>query len=57
LIEYLEHNGSMSTNEARSVAPKCSDDSLVRDFNYFLAKKLVRKEGKTKSARYYLLRK
>jgi Fic family protein len=54
IVEYLEAHGSISTAEARSVSPGYSDDSLVRDFNYLLDKGLIRKEGKTKSARYYL---
>jgi Fic family protein len=54
LMEYLEANDFITTAEARLVVPGYSDDSLVRDFNYLLVKGLIRKEGKTKSARYYL---
>ena len=54
MMEYLEAHGSITTAEARQIVPGYSDDSLVRDFKYLLDKGLVRKEGKTKSARYYL---
>jgi Fic family protein len=54
LMEYLEENGSLTTSEARKLAPGYSDDTLVRDLNYFVAKKIVRKKGSTKAARYVL---
>lgn len=54
LIEYLEEHGSIATAEARKVAPSYSDDTLVRDFNYFTKKGIVKKQGKTKAARYVL---
>lgn len=54
LIEYLEEHGAITTAEARKVAPSYSDDTLVRDFNYFVDKGIVRKQGKTKAARYVL---
>ena len=54
LVEYLEENGSISTAEGRKIAAEYSDDTLVRDFNYFVGKGLVRKKGRTKAARYVL---
>lgn len=54
LMEYLEENGSVTTLEARRLVPQYSDDTLVRDLNYFLEKGIVKKEGKTKAARYHL---
>jgi len=54
LIEYLEENGAITTPEARKVASGYSDDTLVRDFNYFIKKGIVKKQGKTKAARYVL---
>lgn len=54
LIEYLEEHGAITTAEARKVAPSYSDDTLVRDFNYFTKKGIVKKQGKTKAARYVL---
>ena len=54
LIEYLEENGSITTSEARRLAPEYSDDTFVRDFNYFLKQGLVKKRGRTKGAQYLL---
>jgi len=54
LMEYLQANGSITTPEARKVIPKYSDDTLVRDFNYLVKKGIIKKEGKTKAARYVL---
>jgi len=54
LVEYLEEHGSITTPEARKMAPAYSDDTLVRDFNYFKKKGIVKKQGKTKAARYVL---
>lgn len=54
LVEYLEENGSITTAEGRRVVPEYSDDTLVRDLNYFLKKGIVKKRGKTKAAKYIL---
>lgn len=54
LIEYLEENGSITTAEARKLVPKYSDDTIVRDFNYFVSQGIVRKKGRTKAARYMI---
>ena len=54
LIEYLQANGSITTPEARRLVPEYSDDTIVRDFNYFIKRGILKKEGKTKAARYVL---
>jgi len=54
IMEYLQTNGSITTSEARKVAVNYSDDTILRDFNYFIKKGILKKEGKTKSARYIL---
>jgi len=54
LMEYLEEHGSISTTEGRKVASEYSEDTILRDFNYFVQKKLVKKSGRTKGARYVL---
>ena len=54
IMEYLQTNGSITTPEARKVAVNYSDDTILRDFNYFIKKGILKKEGKTKSARYIL---
>lgn len=54
LMEYLQANGFIATSEARKLLAEYSDDTLVRDFNYLVKKGILRKEGKTKAARYLL---
>lgn len=54
LMEYLQANGAITTPEARKLLSGYSDDTLVRDFNYLIKKGILRKEGKTKAARYVL---
>jgi len=54
LMEYLQAHGSITTAEARKIAPDYSDDTLLRDFKYFAKKGIVKKKGKTKAARYIL---
>lgn len=54
LMEYLEENGSISTSEARKVVSGYSDDTIVRDFNYFKKQGIIKKVGKTKASRYII---
>ena len=54
LMEYIQEKGSISLTEARKITPNYSPDTLTRDFNFFVDKGLVHKEGKTKAARYVL---
>jgi len=54
LVEYLQTNGAITTPEARKILPDYSDDTLVRDFNYLAKKGIIKKEGKTKAAKYIL---
>ena len=54
LIEYLEENGSITTSEGRRIVSEYSDDTIVRDFNYFLKEGIVKKKGRTKAARYIM---
>lgn len=57
LMEFLEMNEEMSMMEARRVLPMVSDDTILRDLTALVRKKLVRKKGKTKGARYSLISK
>lgn len=54
LMEYLQEHGFLTTGEARQIVPEYSDDTILRDFNYFIKKGIVRKKGRTKAARYEL---
>lgn len=54
LIEYLESHEWLRMSEARKILPMVSDDTILRDIKDLMDKGLVRKEGKTKGARYTL---
>lgn len=54
LIEHLQERGSLTTVEARKIVPEYSDDTISRDFNYFIKRGIIKKEGKTKAAKYIL---
>jgi predicted HTH transcriptional regulator len=54
LIEYLENHETMTMNEAREMVPMVSDDTLLRDLTDLIKKGLIKKQGKTKGARYVL---
>lgn len=57
LMEYLEENGKISTSEANNLLTGYSEDTVLRDLNYFRKKGIVKRVGRTKGARYVLLRK
>ena len=57
LMEYLEENGKISTQEANSLLTGYSEDTVLRDLNYFRKKGIVKRVGRTKGARYVLIRK
>jgi len=54
LMEYLEEQGFLTTQEGRKIVPEYSDDTILRDFQYFMKKGIVKKKGRTKAARYVL---
>jgi Fic family protein len=54
LMEFLQEHGWISTASARKFIPEYSDDTLLRDFRYFLKKGIVKKKGSTKGSRYVL---
>ena len=54
LMEALEMKDELTMADARSVLPMVSDDTILRDLISLVEKKLVRKRGKTKGARYIL---
>jgi len=56
MIEYLEENGQITTAEARKLLPMVSEDTVLRDLKDLVKKGIVRKEGKTKAARYLIIR-
>ncbi len=54
LVEYLEENRELTTPTARKILPMVSDDTLVRDLKDLIKKGIVKKEGKTKAAKYVM---
>lgn len=54
LVEYLEENSQVTTTEARRVLSMISDDTILRDLKDLIKKGIVKKEGKTKAARYVM---
>ncbi|MFH2019396.1 MAG: Fic family protein [bacterium] len=54
LVEYLERHGSLSMREGRDLLPDVSDDTVLRDLRDLCDKKLIKKKGNTKGAKYYL---
>jgi Fic family protein len=54
LVEYLEENREMTTPEAREILSMVSDDTILRDLKDLVKKGIVRKEGRTKAARYIM---
>jgi len=54
IIEYIQDIGYIQNKAFSSLFPDLSEDSILRDIKDLIEKKLVRKIGKTKSARYVL---
>lgn len=52
LIEYLSEYGSGIMRELKDVLPMVSEDTVLRDLKDLIEKKIVKKEGSTKGARY-----
>ena len=54
LVEYIESYGSVSNRQWRSLLPKFSDDTILRDLKDLAKKGLIKKKGSTKGAVYVL---
>ena len=54
LMGVLEGKGELTMTQARSVLPMVSDDTILRDLKALVTKKLVKRKGTTKGARYTL---
>lgn len=52
LMEELTMRGQMTIKELRLVLPLVSDDTILRDLKDLVAKKMIKKKGKTKGAVY-----
>lgn len=54
LVEYLEEYKEITVPQARQILPMVSDDTILRDLKDLLKKGIVKKEGRTKAARYVM---
>lgn len=56
LIEFVERYGKLTMSDGRELLPEVSEDTILRDLRDLCDKKLIVKKGKTKGARYELLK-
>lgn len=54
LVEYLSENKSAKMSELKRVLPMVSEDTILRDLNDLMDKKIVDKKGRTKASRYLI---
>lgn len=54
IMEEMTIQGEMTIKEIRAILPMVSDDTILRDLKDLMAKKLIKKKGKTKGAVYVL---
>lgn len=54
LVEYLEEFKEITVPQARQILPMISDDTILRDLRELVKKKIVKKQGSTKAAKYKL---
>jgi predicted HTH transcriptional regulator len=52
IVEYIENVGYLSNREFKEILPMVSEDTVLRDLKDLMDKKIIRKRGKTKAARY-----
>lgn len=56
IMEAMEVNGrQLTTKDTFKAIPMVSRDTILRDLNYLIEKKIIRKVGQTKGARYVLV--
>lgn len=52
IVEYIEKIGYLSNQQFKDILPMVSEDTVLRDLKDLMDKKIVKKKGKTKAARY-----
>ena len=55
LLELLQNQGSMTSEDAQQVLPNVSVDTILRDVKDLIAKGVVKKHGVTKGVKYSLV--
>ncbi|MBI2611454.1 Fic family protein [Candidatus Gottesmanbacteria bacterium] len=54
MIEYMQQMGYIQNQTFRELFPGVSEDTILRDLHDLIKKGIIKKEGKTKAARYIL---
>ncbi len=54
IIEYIQDVGYLQNKIFSNLFPDVSEDTVLRDLKYLIEKKLIKKVGKTKAARYIM---
>lgn len=54
IIEYIQKVGYINNQAFKDLFPKVSEDTILRDLKDLMEKELLKKEGKTKAAKYIL---
>lgn len=54
LMEYINEHGGIRMAAAREILPMISDDTILRELQDLRDKKIIRKVGRTKGAKYIL---
>lgn len=52
IVEYIEGAGFLSNQKFKNLLPMVSEDTVLRDLKDLMDKKIIKKKGKTKAARY-----
>ena len=55
IVEFLQDYGQIQNKDFAKVFPGVSEDSVLRDLKALLTKKIIVKNGSTKSSRYELI--
>lgn len=56
LMEYISDQGSASMIDLKKIITMVSEDTILRDLTNLIKKKIIKKEGSTKSSRYVFAR-
>lgn len=54
IIEHIENIGYLSNQQFKDLLPMVSEDTVLRDLKDLMNKKIIKKKGKTKAARYVM---
>ncbi len=54
IMEYIQRVGYLSNQGFKDLFPKISEDTILRDLHDLMQKGIIKKEGRTKAARYML---